>query len=84
MRRFEQVKKSLMRIPEVERTAMMKADVFRKYTVTSKYFDTIFKLVQTKLLSTARSTTTMKYGHIIALSYRGRKLMITVQLLLVR
>jgi hypothetical protein len=50
LRRFEQVKKSLMEIPEVERTAMLQADVFRKYTVTSKYFDTIFKLVQTKLL----------------------------------
>ena len=39
-----------MEIPEVERTAMLKADVFRKYTVESKYFDTIFKLIQTKLL----------------------------------
>jgi hypothetical protein len=50
LRRFEQVKKKLMEIPEVERSAMLKADVFRKYTVPSKYFDTIFKLIQTKLL----------------------------------
>jgi hypothetical protein len=50
LRRFEQVKKKLMEIPEVERMAMLKADVFRKYTVESKYFDAIFKLIQTKLL----------------------------------
>jgi hypothetical protein len=50
LRRFEQVKKSLMEIPEVERTAMLKADVFRKYTELSKYYDKIFSLIQTKLL----------------------------------
>ena len=50
LRRFEQYKKKFSEIPETERSAMIKADVFSKYAAVSKYSDIVLKLVKTKLL----------------------------------
>ncbi len=50
LRRYEQVKKNFLEIPEAERIAMLKADVFRKYIVESKYLDKFSRFLKTKLL----------------------------------
>jgi hypothetical protein len=50
LRKFDQFKKKIAEIPEVERNAILAADVLRKYVDVTKYGDIIKKLTQTKLL----------------------------------
>jgi hypothetical protein len=49
LRQYNQVNKKLRRIPEIERTAMLKAKVFKQY-LKSDYVGTIVKFGATKLL----------------------------------
>jgi hypothetical protein len=50
LRKFDQFKKKVAEIPEVERAAILKTDVFRRYVDVSKFSSVILKLIQTKLL----------------------------------